>query len=93
MTFSQIMILVGVGCLFWIIMTAFVLFACAMGAYFVFRTKKEHYEPFIGTPKGEVFTIPLEDELEEKEEPEKIPDSILKRTTDFMSQMGGSNNA
>ena len=61
-----------------------------MGAYFVFRTKKEAYEPFVGHGKGEVFTIPLEGELEEGEElEEKTPESIANRTLEFMSQIGG----
>ena len=61
-----------------------------MGAYAVFRTKKEAYEPFLRTPKGEVFSLPLEDEIKEEEEAGtvKIPTSILARGKEFLDQAG-----
>jgi len=61
-----------------------------MGAYFVFRTKKESHERFLGqSSDGEIFSIPYDDEIPEKKiEEQAVPQSVLRRARDFMSQLG-----
>ena len=96
LTFANVLTLIGVGCIFVIIIMLLMLFACAMGAWFVYRAKRDAYEPFIGGKgKGDAFTLPaLDDEIEDGAE-ENIPESVLKRGMDLISQLtpGDKGNA
>jgi len=90
LTFWQILMLAITGGLFLLIVMCLPLIGVILGAYAVFRTKKEAYEPFLRTPKGEVFSIPMEGEIAEEEEAGtvKVPNSILARGKEFLDQAG-----
>ena len=59
-----------------------------IGAYAVFRTKREAHESFIGPVgnKGEVFSIDALEEDEETEQPAEMPEGIRGRNEDFTAQ-------
>lgn len=62
----------------------------ALGAYSVYRTKREPHETFIGgPPKGEVFSLDTDHEADI--EPAKAPDSIMDRINAFYRQFDASN--
>lgn len=60
----------------------------ALGAVIVFRTKREPHERlFGGVPKGEVFSVDdLGFDAEKEEEAWQPPESIQKRSEEFVNQ-------
>jgi hypothetical protein len=83
-SFWQVLILIG-------ILSIAILLGVALGAYSVFRTKREPHETFTGTPrKGEVFSIDNicepEGEWTPKEGEWSPPDEVLKKSMSFLDQ-------
>lgn len=81
--FWQALVLVG-------IVAMAILGGVLIGAYAVFRTKREGHESFVGAPpKGEVFSIDdWGEQFETEEEPEK-PEAVMQRNNDFVDQLAG----
>ena len=78
--FWQALVLVG-------IVSLAILGGVFVGAYAVFRTKRESHESFTGKPaKGEVFSI--DNWGEDIEEPREVepPEVIQRRNNDFVDQ-------
>jgi len=87
-SFWQVLILVD-------ILAVSIFLGVIIGAYVVFRTKRETHERFLdpGASKGEVFSIDNfgEDKTEDAEASEQPSETIQARSMDFMSQfLGGS---
>lgn len=83
-SFWQVLILVGIVCVA-------VLTGVFIGAYAVYRTKRETHESFVGaTPKGEVFSIDtLGEDLPEGLD-EALPEALRGRNQAFTQQFGKS---
>ena len=82
--FWQVLVLIGLVMVFGVAM-------CAIGAYAVFRSKREPHERFIGgVSRGEVFSIDnLSDDYIEENQPPEPPDNIQARGREFLNQFEG----
>jgi hypothetical protein len=64
------------------------------GAFIMYRGKAQPGIDggFLKDPKGDMFTVPFDDDLDFPKEPNKDEENVLNRTNKFLKTITGGNN-